>query len=458
MLITQEQLDPKQLTAVQLCTDFSSTIVSVTGPAGTGKTTIIKVVYEIFVDAGYNVVIAAPTGKAAKRVREATGISNVKTIHKLLEYTMPGDIDEETGKPAIDSHPRRTREKRLDEDVIIVDEFAMVNQELYRNLINAMKQRSVLRCFGDVNQLSPIEEKYNKNKPSPFEDLISGKYHKSVYLETLHRHGEDAIIATNAKRILLGRPPSSAEGFVLRQCDVAKIPATVAGIARKLLSTGRPTFNGLDSQIIVPQNVGKCGAYNLNSLLRDVYQDSQAEVIMCERDKYVAQKIGVMAIPISLGDKVMITKNLYDLRPRMADRFIDPVEMTGPIPTRPEEEVFNGETGIVQSIEDGFIVIDVGDRVVTLPPYIEFLDDKGNVREMDPHKHVDHAYAITTHKAQGSEYQNVLYAVAANAQFMQGRRNYYTAITRARKAVMVIGDGKSLGVYSLRKAAPSEFA
>lgn len=457
MLITQEQLDPQQLTAVQLCTDFSSTIVSVTGPAGTGKTTIIKVVYEILTEAGYSVVIAAPTGKAAKRVREATGISNVKTIHKLLEYTMPGEIDEETGKPAVDSYPRRHKDKRLEEDVIIVDEFAMVNHELYRNVLNAMKQKSVLRCFGDVNQLSPIEEKFNKNKPSPFEELISGRYHKSVRLETLHRHGEDAIIAQNAKRILLGRPPSSAEGFILRQCDVAKIPATIAGVARTLITRGTPTFNGLDSQIIVPQNVGKCGAYNLNAILRDVYQDRQAEVIMCERDKYVAQKINAMAIPVSVGDKVIITKNLYDLRPKMTDRFANE-DLTVPIPTRPEDEVFNGETGIVQSIDDGFIVVDVGDRVVTIPPFLEFLDDKGNIREMDPHKHVDHAYAITTHKAQGSEYHNVLYAIAANAQFMQGRRNYYTAVTRARRAVMVIGDSKSLGVYSLRAKAPNEFA
>lgn len=458
MLITQDELDGKQREAVQLCTDFANVIVGVTGPAGTGKTTIIKVVYDVFVAAGYNVVVCTPTGKAAKRVREATGITNVKTIHKLLEYTMPGDIDEETGKPAVDSYPRRTRENRLDEDVVIVDETAMVSHEVYRNLISALKQRSVLRCFGDINQLAPIEPKYNQNKPSPFMDLLAGKHNKTVRLETLHRHGEDAIIANNAKRILLGRPPISGEGFVLRQCDPSKIPATIAGIARTLLSRGTPTFDQLDSQIIVPQNVGKVGAVNLNKLLRDVYQDDAAEVIMCARSEYVAKKTETLAIPVSVNDKVMITKNMYDLRPKFSDRYNNYEEMTDFIPTRPEDEVFNGEVGLVQSIEDGFISIDLGDRVVCIPPYLEFMDDKGNIRESDPHKNIDHAYAITTHKAQGSEFQNVVYAISSSAQFMQGRRNYYTAITRARKAVMVIGDGKSLGVYSLRTKAPNEFA
>lgn len=456
MLITQDQLDPKQREAVQLCTDFSLNTVGVTGPAGTGKTTIIKVVYDVFVSAGYTVTVATPTGKAAKRVREATGITRVKTIHKLLEYTMPGEIDENTGKPAIDAFPRRTKEKKLDEDVIIIDEMAMVSHELYLNLRNAMRQAAVLRCFGDVNQLSPIEESFNKNKASPFDEILSSRYFTAIRLETLHRHGEDAIIANNAKRILLGRPPSSAEGFTLRQCDISKIPATIVGVARTLVRREEPTFNRLDSQIIVPQNVSKIGTYNLNALLRDVYQDNDAEVIMCTRHEYVANKSKTLAIPVSVGDKVIITKNLYDLRPRMADRYVNE-DLTDFIPPRPEDEVFNGETGIVLSIDDGFIAIDLGDRVVVIPPYLEFLNDKGTVVEMDPHKHIDHAYAITTHKSQGSEYQNVLYAIGASGQFMQGRRNYYTAITRARRAVMVIGDAKSLGVFSLRAKAPSEF-
>lgn len=457
MLITQDQLDPKQREAVQLCTDIKNTIVSVTGPAGTGKTTIIKVVYDVFVAAGYSVSIATPTGKAAKRVREATGIANVCTIHKLLAYTMPGEIDEETGKPAVESFPRKHKDNRLEEDVVIIDEMAMVSHELYANLRNAMKTGGVMRCFGDINQLSPIEETYNKNKPSPFEELINSKYHKSVHLDTLHRHGEGAIIANNSRRILLGRPPSSADGFVLRQCDASKIPATIAGVCRTLVKRGTPTFNGLDSQIIVPQNVGKVGTYALNTLLRDVYQDNQADVVMAVRSEYVSKKMKVLAIPISVGDKVIVTKNLYDLRPRMADRFVND-DLTGPIPTQPHEEVFNGETGIVQSIDDGFITIDVGDRIVTLPPYLEYLDPNGNIREMDPHKYLDHAYVITTHKSQGSEYKNVCYIIASSAQFMQGRRNYYTAITRARQAVMVIGDGKSLSVFSLRKKAPNEYA
>lgn len=452
-------LDQTQLEAVQLCTDISTSnrIVSVTGPAGTGKTTIIKMVYDTLVSAGYSVVVAAPTGKAAKRIREATGIREAKTIHKLLEYTMPGEIDEDTGKPARYPYPRRTIEKRLDEDVILIDEFAMVNTELYKNIISAMKPGSCLRCFGDINQLQPIEESYNKGKDSPFKILLNNKGLKSVRLTTLHRHGKDAIIAQNANRILLGRTPESAEGFTIRQCDTSKVLGAIVGVCRTLEKRGTPTFNQLDNQIIVPQTVGGLGTYPINVLLRDIYQTNEADLIMLERHEYIAKKAKTLAIPISVNDKIMITKNMYDLRPSIGERYEDEEALLGFIPPTAEQEVFNGETGIVRSIDDGYITVDLGDRIVSIPPYLEFMDEKGNLRQSNPYKDIEHAYAITTHKAQGSEYRNVIYGINTSCHYLQCRSNYYTGVTRAREAVMVIGDSKSLGIYSLRKASPAEY-
>lgn len=454
------QLDPKQLEAVELCTriDPSNKVASVTGPAGTGKTTIIKQSYDVLTEAGYSVVVAAPTGKAAKRIREATGIQSAKTIHKLLEYTMPGEINEDTGKPARYSYPRRDHEKPLDEDVIIVDEFAMVNQELYRNIKNAMTSRSVLRAFGDINQLQPIEPNHNAGIPSPFQFMLDPKNRlNKVVLETLHRHGKDAIIAQNSRRILQGRIPANGENFALRQVDPGKILPTILQVARKLIERGTPTFNSIDAQIITPQSTGASGTYMLNSTLRELYNGGTQDLITLERYPHIASKSKQDYIPLSIGDKVMVTKNYYDLRPRISDRYGDPTNLAEPIPPQAHEEVFNGEVGLVTSIDDGYISIDVGDRVVVVPPYMEYIDEKGSLRDFNPHKDIDLAYAITTHKAQGSEYKNVLYVVSQFAQYLQCRANFYTGVTRARDAVMVVGDSKSLGLYSMRKTPPSQF-
>lgn len=129
--------DPVQREAMALCCDLDKRLVSVTGPAGTGKTTIMRQVYDTLTEHGYSVALAAPTGKAAKRIRELTGIPAM-TLHRLLEYTSPGEIDPETGKPSFISFPRRNQERPLDYDVVIVDEYSMVNRDLHRNLMDAI--------------------------------------------------------------------------------------------------------------------------------------------------------------------------------------------------------------------------------------------------------------------------------------------------------------------------------
>jgi exodeoxyribonuclease V alpha subunit len=112
--------------------------------------------------------------------------------------------------------------------------------------------------------------------------------------------------------------------------------------------------------------------------------------------------------------------------------------------------VFNGETGIIKDVSAGYVTIDVGDRVITIPPWLEYLDETGVVRVSDPRLHIEHAYAITTHKSQGSEYEGVVYFICAAAPFNQCRPNFYTAVTRAKSQVLVVGDRRSVGMYSLR--------
>ena len=159
MQSTSLELDAAQTEAISLCCDVTKRIVAVTGPAGTGKTSILRQGYVQLAYHGYRCVLAAPTGKAAKRIKEATGIPAM-TIHRLLEYTHPGIPDPDTGKVADSSGPRRTRERPLDMDVIFIDEAAMIDMGLYRNLIDAMKSGSAVRFFGDANQLPPIEDEY----------------------------------------------------------------------------------------------------------------------------------------------------------------------------------------------------------------------------------------------------------------------------------------------------------
>ena len=162
------KFDKTQAEAIGACCDISRRIVPVTGAAGTGKTTILQNVYKTLKARGHQVVLCAPTGKAAKRIQEATGI-RARTIHRLLEYPHPGERDEKTGKTLISTDPKRDRQNPIDFDVVLVDEYAMVSVEVHRNLIDALPHGGIIRMFGDANQLQPIESsKRLQAEPSSF--------------------------------------------------------------------------------------------------------------------------------------------------------------------------------------------------------------------------------------------------------------------------------------------------
>jgi exodeoxyribonuclease V alpha subunit len=147
-----------------------------------------------------------------------------------------------------------------------------------------------------------------------------------------------------------------------------------------------------------------------------------------------------------VGQKVINTQNMYDLRPTIDERY----DGSHFIPTMPHEEVFNGETGIIVDILGEDITIDLGDRTVCIPAYLEYIDDRGMVKAGDPRKHIEHAYVVTTHKAQGSEFEGVIYFITSATAFAQCRANFYTGITRAKSQVVVMADRMSLTFYSLK--------
>lgn len=401
--------DSLQEEAVTLCCDTKNRIASVTGQAGTGKTTIMKKVFNAFSDAGHVIALAAPTGKAAKRIGEATGIP-ATTLHRLLEFTHPGDPDEKTGKPIGVSVPRRTRENRLEQNVVLVDEASMINQELFRDLMDAMPNGGIVRFFGDVNQLPPIEERDDyKKMESPFNKML--KDFPSVKLTNIYRQGEGSGVVKNGHRILQGWIPQQFDDFKLI-IGRPHLPKVVLD----LVANSGADFTALDNQIITPTNKGWIGQVALNQAIqKQVWGDKLYDAVLMPRSKW--DKTDLM---IREGDKILWKKNDYNL------------------------EIFNGETGIVKSMANDCVAIDFGDRVVDVPPWIEYTTPTGEIKGYDPRVNIYLAYALTTHACQGSEYQHVVYVMDPSAWGLLVRANFYTAITRARKRAWVVSDQRAL--------------
>lgn len=435
-----EITDEVQLLAVNRAFDIEQRVVPITGEAGTGKTTIMQHIYYGLVDAGYKVALAAPTGKAAKRIREATSLPAV-TIHRLLEYTYPGEPDEETGEVFDESVPRRTKSNPLVYDVLLIDEYAMVDLELHRSIINAMKAGAVIRMFGDISQLPPIE-KYKVTTETPFQAAI--RKFDGVELTTNYRVQEGNPIIENARKIRNGRMPAKTDNtpilFTEKYQD--KLIDTVLEYAEQGIN-----FNEIDHQIIIPQNKGPTGCANINDILQRLYFDSNNTRVLIEPPIW-KKKSGKKAFYIGVGDKVVISQNMYDLR-QEEDKYDEFGKYSRPTP---EEEAFNGEVGIVQHIdEDESIIIDLQDRVVTIPPLIEYTDKYGRLKSSDPRLNIDRAYALTTHKMQGSEVKSVIYLISKGMAWMLSRPNLYTAYTRARDRTMIITDQRALSLSVTKK-------
>lgn len=412
-------LDPKQAEAVRLCTDISTRVVGVTGAAGSGKTTILKTAYRALEEAGYSIALAAPTGKAAKRIYEVTGIQAF-TNHRLLEYTHPGDPDPKTGKPVNFSYPRRTRNNPLEYDVVFVDEYAMVNNELHRSIFDALKPGACVRVFGDNNQLPPIEEDQRlRDAPSQFLQLLDR--FPSVRLDTIHRQGKDSGILLNLQAILNGRMPTRNDQWSMHFTDkpVDALRDFILEAQERDIDFTHPS-----NQILTPQNTSWVGTQKLNTMIQGLFHNRMEPATMVPRHKWVKgegdEKGGV--IRMFVGDKVLCTSNMYEL------------------------EIFNGETGKIIEINDGEIVIDFGDREQAIPPIMMVQNRYGKTVEIDPRKNIDLGYAITTHKSQGSEYENVCYVLNKSTGYMQNRRNFYTAASRGREGVHIITDQRSISL------------
>jgi exodeoxyribonuclease V alpha subunit len=412
--MTAMELDSTQQTAVDSCVNVMNRVAAVTGSAGTGKTTILQTVYRQLADryGEHDVVLCAPTGKAAKRITEATGIEAM-TIHRLLEYPMPGEIDETTGKALSSSDPKRCRRRPLDQHYILCDEYAMVNVEVHRNLLDAIPHGGCIRMFGDANQLQPIEQnKRLAKEDSSFLKMLDK--HPSTRLTTIHRQAEDSSIIAAGAKIVVGNMPTRSEDFNLK--ITSKPVDAVLDFVTDQLHEG-VDYGSLDNQIITPTRVGWVGSDALNGAVQSMLQPATQKNTYLERNKWVDNQ----RFLVYVGDKVLCTKNNYGL------------------------EVFNGETGIILEITNtDSIVVDFGDKTTEIPISQAVEGRGGEVYYINPQKDIDLAYLITTHKSQGSEYERVLYVMNSSRAYLLNRKNFYTGISRARKQVTVMTDQKGL--------------
>jgi exodeoxyribonuclease V alpha subunit len=412
------ELDPTQQHAIDMCCNLERRVVAVTGSAGTGKTTILKNVYHNLYSRDESVVLCAPTGKAAKRITEATGIQAM-TIHRLLEYPHPGERDEKTGKTLVSTDPKRDRNNPLEYHTILCDEYAMVSVEVHRNLLDALPSGGVIRMFGDANQLQPIESnKRLQREDSSFLKMLD-KF-DGIRLETIHRQAGDSNIISNGQRIIAGAMPRKTEDFTLKITSTP-VEAILDFIQDNLADD--IDYGSTEHQLISPTKVGWVGTEAMNAAIQQQLQPSSKHYQRAERHKWST----VEEQRFYEGDKVIFTVNNYGL------------------------DVFNGETGIISRfMDDGGIVVNFGDKDVEIPVSQE-MDGRHGMYYINPQKDLDLAYVITTHKSQGSEYGRVCYIMNSSRGYLLNRKNFYTAISRARTHVSIIADAKALNMSLYKK-------
>ena len=385
-------LAPQQRKAVE--TALKSGAMVITGGPGTGKTTILKFIIRLLERMGLDYQLCAPTGRAAKRMSEATG-TEARTIHRMLGYGASGDkflYDED--------NPLLT-------DVIIVDEMSMVDVLLMRALLRATPSGTHLIMVGDADQLPPV------GPGNVLRDIIASGVVPVIRLTDIFRQAERGMIVENAHRINNGKQPdlyAGSDDFCFEEISgaeqiIRRVIALNSGKTNKL-STNEPIK---DVQVLVPMKKGALGAINLNTRLQAALNPPSP----AKKERKQGE------ITLREGDKVMQTKNDYKIPWK---RTKTGEEGTG---------IFNGDLGTVERI-------DLSEQEVT----VLFDDERAAAYDYSMLDELSLAYAATVHKSQGSEYPVVIMPLAGGAPQLMTRNLLYTAVTRAREQVYILGSSK----------------
>lgn len=385
---------PMQRKAIERA--VNSGVMVLTGGPGTGKTTVIRAVTKIFSRLGMKYALAAPTGRAAKRMSEATS-EEAKTIHRLLEVAYTDGERQQF---------MRNRTNLLDENVIIIDEASMIDALLMAALLEAIRPGAKLLLIGDADQLPSV------GAGNVLADIIASDTVNTVHLKDIFRQAGESLIVTNAHAINEGRYPDlqtkNNDFFFLPRASEEETAETIV----RLCTTRLPKTYGpkiLESlQIITPTRKSTCGVEALNARLQQALNPPSPS----KREKHAR------SVTFREGDKVMQIRNNYDIL-----WVKDGVEGAG---------IFNGDIGKIIKVDNtaGTLVIDFDDRITEYD--YTLLDE------------LEHAYAVTVHKSQGSEYRTVIIPAFKFSKRLLTRNLLYTAVTRAQQMVIIVGDEQAV--------------
>jgi len=398
---TGMELDELQLTAVKEA--VKNGLLIITGGPGTGKTTTINTIIHYFEMEGMDIFLAAPTGRAAKRMSETTGYE-ARTIHRMLELN--GGMDGNAGFERNETNP-------LETDVIIVDEMSMVDIALMNALLKAVPAGTRLILVGDVNQLPSV------GAGSVLKDIIESEACNVVKLTKIFRQASTSDIIVNAHKINAGEEVTldnkSMDFFFLKRYDAD----TIINVTLQLIKQKLPKFvdaTEYDIQVLTPMRKGLLGVERLNGILQRYLNPPEQG----KREKEHGDTL------FREGDKVMQTKNNYQLEWEVRSRFGLCIDKG--------MGIFNGDTGIIREINEFAETMTVEFDEGRMVDYsFKLLDE------------LELAYAITIHKSQGSEYPAVVIPLLSGPSMLMNRNLLYTAVTRARKCVTLVGNEVTFG-------------
>lgn len=407
MLKTSCKLSQAQLNTIQLKTDYYSEeqleaiqnsllnkILILTGGPGTGKTTALKGIIDANKQLGKKIMLAAPTGRAAKRMSEVIGME-AKTIHRLLEFTPQ------------DSYFAKNEDDPLNADLVVVDEMSMIDTLLMYHLLRAVESETTLVLVGDVDQLPSV------GCGNILHDLIQSELIPTSMLTKIFRQAERSKIIVNAHKINKGLFPDisieeNTDFFFIQESETQKIPELILELCSKRLPEKYGYDPLRDIQVLSPMYRGETGVDNLNSLQQSILNQSKNH--LSKGNKFFI-----------LGDKIIQLRNNYD------------------------KDIYNGDIGLITKIDnsDEKLEVDFNGKIVGYE-YSE-LDD------------IALAYAITVHKSQGSEYPCVIMPITTSHYIMLQRNLLYTAVTRASQMLVLVGSKQALTMAIKNKKAKSRF-
>lgn len=408
----QENIELDELQIQAVIEAVNCGLLIITGGPGTGKTTTINTIIRYFELGGLDILLAAPTGRAAKRMTEATGFE-AKTIHRLLELSgapveeKTGDAGERSKMANAGMRFERNEENPLDADVIIIDEMSMVDIHLMHSLLRAVNVGTRLILVGDVDQLPSV------GPGNVLRDMIESQCFHVVKLTRIFRQAAQSDIVVNAHRINEGSQiplgKKSLDFLFIRQEDPNAIVRSIITLVREKLP-GYVHAEMFDIQIMTPMRKGALGVERLNEILQKYLNPPSPE-------KKERESGGMI---FRTGDKVMQIKNNYQMEWELRNQYGVPVDKGS--------GVFNGDVGIIRDIN-------AFSELMT----VEFDEGKMVEYSFKQLEELELAYAITIHKSQGSEYPAVVLPIYPGPRMLMTRNLIYTAVTRAKSCVCLVG-------------------